>query len=88
MSSLPRVSATTRERVSREFDDLGPSACTDQVVQFLAEHGARLDIKDKQGKTPLDSAMGLAGGVGFDGSSSVLHESTATLVRKLMEKGK
>jgi len=60
----------------------------DQVVQFLAEHGARLDIKDKQGKTPLDSAMGLAGGVGFDGSSSVLHASTATLIRKLMEKGK
>jgi ankyrin repeat protein len=60
----------------------------DQVVQFLAEHGASLDIKDKQGKTPLDSAMGLAGGVGFDGSSSVLHESTATLIRKLTEKGK
>ena len=60
----------------------------DQVVQFLADHGAKLDIKDKQGKTPLDSAMGLAGGVGFDGSSIVLHESTATLIRKLTEKGK
>lgn len=56
----------------------------DQVVQFLVDHGAKPDIKDKQGKTPLDSAMGLAGGVGFDGSSSVLHESTATLIRKLM----
>jgi hypothetical protein len=35
MSSLPRVTAATRERVSREFDDLGPTACTAQVVQFL-----------------------------------------------------
>jgi hypothetical protein len=37
MSSLPRVSAGTRERVSREFDDLGPAACIAQVVQLL-EH--------------------------------------------------
>src|SRR5262249_634227 len=32
----------------------------DDVVQFLVEHGAKLDVKDRQGKTPLDAAMGLA----------------------------
>jgi ankyrin repeat protein len=57
----------------------------DKVVEFLAQSGAKLDVKDKQGRTPLDAAMGLAGGLGFDGASSVVHESTAALIRKLME---
>ena len=58
----------------------------DDVVQFLVAHGAKLDVKDKQGKTPLDSAKGLAGGVGFDGSSSQPHPSTAALIEKLLQK--
>src|SRR5215831_4443577 len=58
----------------------------DDVVQFLATHGAKLDVKDKQGKTPLDSAKGLAGGVGFDGQSSLPHPSTAALIEKLLQK--
>jgi hypothetical protein len=56
----------------------------DQVVRFLAERGAKLDIKDKRGFTPLDVAMGLAGGVGFDGKASNPHESTAALLRELI----
>ena len=56
----------------------------DQVVRFLADHGAKLDSKDKRGFTPLDVAMGLAGGFGFDGSASNPHESTAALLRQLM----
>jgi len=56
----------------------------DQVVRFLAEHGATLDVKDKREFTPLDVAMGLAGGVGFDGRASNPHESTAALLRELM----
>ena len=56
----------------------------DQVVRFLAEHGATLDVKDKRGFTPLDAAMGLAGGRGFDGKAAVPHESTAALLRQLM----
>jgi uncharacterized protein len=56
----------------------------DQVVQFLADHGAKLDIKDKKGRTPLDAAMGLLGNGGFDGSRRDVHESTAALLRKLM----
>jgi ankyrin repeat protein len=56
----------------------------DQVVRFLAGRGATLDIKDKRGFTPLDVAMGLAGGVGFDGRSGNPHESTAALLRELL----
>jgi ankyrin repeat protein len=57
----------------------------DQVIQFLVDQGANLDVKDKQGRTPLDAAMGLAGGLGFDGSSGIAHESTAALIRSLMQ---
>jgi hypothetical protein len=58
----------------------------DEVVQFLADHGAKLDVKDKQGRTPLDAANGLAGGVGFDGGASVPRPSTAALIQKLLAK--
>jgi ankyrin repeat protein len=56
----------------------------DQVVEFLAEHGARLDIKDKKGRTPLDAANGLMGNGGFDGTRRDVHETTVALLRKLM----
>jgi hypothetical protein len=42
MSMIPRVSAATRERVSREFDDLGPVACTAEVVQLLERSNPEL----------------------------------------------
>jgi uncharacterized protein len=56
----------------------------DQVVRFLAGRGAKLDVKDQRGFTPLDVAMGLAGGVGFDGKASNPHEGTAALLRELL----
>jgi ankyrin repeat protein len=57
----------------------------DEVVKFLAEHGSNLSLKDKQGKTALDAAIGNAGGGGgFDGSRKDVHESTAKLLRQLM----
>jgi ankyrin repeat protein len=57
----------------------------DQVIKYLAEHGANLNLKDKQGKTALDAAIGNAGGGGgFDGSRKDVHESTAKLLRQLM----
>jgi len=54
----------------------------DQIVQFLADHGAKLDIKNKSGRTPLDLALGI-GGVANTGGSA--HQSTADLIRKLMD---
>lgn len=56
----------------------------DQVVQFLAAHNAKLDIKDKKGRTPLDAANGLMGNGGFDGTRRDVHETTVALLRKLM----
>jgi ankyrin repeat protein len=56
---------------------------SDATVKLLAEHGAQLDIKDKQGRTPLDFALG-AGGRGRAGAAPVPRESTAALLRQLM----
>jgi ankyrin repeat protein len=55
----------------------------DQVVTFLAGRGAALDVKDKRGLTPLDTARGLAGGFGFDGRSGVSRESTSKILQDL-----
>lgn len=56
----------------------------DQVVQYLVDHGAKVDAKDKKGLTPLDAAMGREGGLGFDNTTGDVHESTAALLKKLM----
>jgi ankyrin repeat protein len=32
------------------------------VARFLVEHGAKVDVVDFYGKTPMDSAMAQAGG--------------------------
>ena len=55
----------------------------DQVVQFLGERGAKLDVKDKRGFTPLDAAEGKAGGLGFDAATGEPHPTTAMLLRQL-----
>jgi ankyrin repeat protein len=51
------------------------------IVTFLAEHGARLTSRDKQGRTPLDVV--LAGSRGETGRLEV-HEDTAALLRRLV----
>ncbi len=56
----------------------------DEVVRFLAAHGAKLDIKDNRGFTALDAAEGKAGGFGFGGGSANPHPSTAKILRELM----
>jgi hypothetical protein len=42
MSVLPRVTELTRERISREFDDLGPEACMAEIKADLREHNPEL----------------------------------------------
>ena len=56
----------------------------DDVIRFLAAKGAKLDTRDKDGFTPLDVALGLAGGFGFTGREGVVREDTAALLRELM----
>ena len=54
------------------------------VVKFLHEKGAKLDQKDKRGLSPLDAALGKAGGFGFDGKSGVVREETAKVIADLL----
>lgn len=62
------------------------------IIQYVAEKGARLDKKDKQGRTPLDVASG--GGSGGRGGPGGArgggggrgNESTANLLRELTAK--
>lgn len=52
----------------------------DLMVQFLADHGAKFNIKNKQERTPLDVAMGV-GGVANTGG--IAHPSTVALIQRL-----
>ena len=54
------------------------------VVRFLHGNGAKLDVKDKRGFTPLDTALGLAGGFGFDGRAGVARADTAKAIADLL----
>ncbi len=56
-----------------------------EVVRFLHANGAELDYSNNRGFSPLDAAMGKAGGYGFSGSDGVFHEETVTLIRQLLE---
>jgi len=54
------------------------------VIKFLHDNGAKLDTKDKRGFTPLETALGLAGGFGFGGRSGVEHKDTAKVIADLL----
>jgi ankyrin repeat protein len=59
-----------------------------KVVRYLAEHGAKLDMKNKQGRTPLDIAQGVGGaagrGGGGRGRGAGPSVAMADLLRSLM----
>jgi hypothetical protein len=42
MSVLPRVTELTRERIAREFDDLGPDVCMTDIQKDLDRHNPEL----------------------------------------------
>jgi ankyrin repeat protein len=54
----------------------------DSVVQLLVMHGAKLDARDRQGRTPLDMASG-KGGPGRAGAAAQPRPSTIALLQKL-----
>jgi len=56
---------------------------SDDMVRFLAAHGARLDIADKQGRTPVEMALG-KGLRGRAGGPVSPRENTVALLRQLM----
>jgi uncharacterized protein len=55
-----------------------------QYAKYLAEAGAKLDVKDRNGATALDIAMGSAGGTGRAGvAGAETHPETAAALRAL-----
>jgi len=52
------------------------------VVEFLVEHGARIDAADAEGRTAVDAALGRAGGH-ERGQSIQMFPETADLLRSL-----
>lgn len=58
---------------------------SDGIVKFLAEKGAKLDVKDKQGRTPIEMALGI-GLHGHAGGPPAVRQETANLLRQLMSR--
>jgi uncharacterized protein len=54
------------------------------VVDYLVERGAKIDVAERAGLTPVDAAMGRAGGHGR-GSTIEVFEDTAARLRELCE---
>jgi len=63
----------------------------EKVVRYLAQHGAKLDMKNKQGRTPLDIALGVGAGAGRGrggrGRGGAPRDTMAALLRSLMAGG-
>jgi len=57
------------------------------VVDYLVERGAKIDVAERGGMTPIDAAMGRAGGHGR-GSTIEAYEDTAARLRELCEQQK
>ena len=61
---------------------------SDALVKLLVTRGARLDAKDRQGKTPLDLVLGDApAGRGARPRDAAARDATAALLRQLMADG-
>jgi ankyrin repeat protein len=58
------------------------AAASDDIVKLLVANGAKLDVKDKQGRTPVDAALGV-GARGRAGGPAPVREHTAELLRQL-----
>ncbi len=55
------------------------------VVDYLVERGAQIDVAERGGLTPVDAAMGRAGGHGR-GSTIEVFQDTAARLRELCER--
>jgi ankyrin repeat protein len=71
------------------FNDNGQTAmhvaaqASDDIVRYLAAHGAGLEPRDRQGRTPVDLALGV-GLRGRAGGPPPVREKTAALLRQLI----
>jgi ankyrin repeat protein len=55
-----------------------------EVVKYLHDQGAELDYTDTRGLSPLDAAMGKAGGFGFQGTDGRYWDETVALIESLL----
>ena len=53
------------------------------IIQFLVDHGAKLDAKDKKGRTPLIEAGPIEEGAGAGGTSHPVRPEAQALLRTL-----
>jgi len=72
-------------------NDLGETAVhgaaqrgADKVLRFLASRGARVDVKNEEGRTPLDEAIGQANENNDDNVRRPERKTTEALLRELM----
>ncbi len=56
---------------------------SDDIVRFLVQSGAKIDVKDKRGRTPVEMALGV-GLRGHAGGPPTVREGTAKLLRELL----
>ncbi len=54
----------------------------DEVIQFLADNGAKVDVPDRRGETPWTMAQGISSSLGSRGSYGI-HKSTVDLLLRL-----
>ena len=78
MVGMRHLAAAAAAPVFLGVPALAASLGMDSMVQMLVDSGAKVDVKNKAGKTPLGVARR---GVGI--GTSVERESTASLLRKL-----
>lgn len=82
------VNATTTDGATALHQAVGRG---DEIVKFLVEKGAALDLKDKFGRTPLDVANGVPGGAtrgrgGAPPEPPPVYKETAALLKELASK--
>jgi ankyrin repeat protein len=86
LALLLKAGADVNGRDSRGLTALHEAARWgwNDVVRFLVDNGADLNAKDNRGNTPVDSALGKAGGNSRGGQRIDVHQDTAELLKKLM----
>jgi hypothetical protein len=82
MSAIPRVTELTRERIAREFDDLGPEACIAEIIKELRQENPELLDMATKWATDVDDPMKMM--VGFGMFYRLLIAQSAMLGKPLL----
>ncbi len=81
VNAVSAAGQTAMHFAAQAYDPNLP-APTDDLVTFLASHGARLDVTDKQGRTPIEMAQG-KGLRGKAGGPVRPRDGTVALLKQL-----